>query len=95
MLEAAESPLDLPASSVKDLWLAFCEDCCWTQRWLFWEVLLPSSSQGSSAALWHHSMLACDGWGLLDSTLDPGVVAGWCLSIPQSPGAWLLRGSGQ
>lgn len=62
--------------------------------WQFWEAPFPSSSQRSGAALWHCSKLACDGWGLLDSTLDPGVVAGWYSSIQQSPGAWLLQGSG-
>lgn len=75
MLMAAEGPTSLPASSVRGLWVTLHEGWCWTLAWLFWEALFPSSSQRSSAVLWYHSKLACDGWGLLDSTLDPGVVA--------------------
>lgn len=95
MLAAAEGPTALPASSVRGLWVNLHEGWCWTQGWLFWEALFPPSSQRSIAALWHFGKLVCDGWGLLDRTLDPGVVAGWYLSIQQSPGAWLLQGSGQ
>lgn len=62
MLAAAEALTALPASHVRGLWMTLHEGWCWTQGWLFWEALFSSSSQRSSAALWYHGKLACDGW---------------------------------
>lgn len=83
-------------SSVRGPWVALCEGWCWT-----WVAVFPSSSQRARASLWHHYKLACDGWGLLDSTLDPGEEAGWSLSLQQSvprslapPRQWAVRKEG-
>lgn len=93
MLVGAEGPTALPASGVGVLWLVLSETGA-GRRVAVLGSSVPIFFPEVRCSTVARSKLACDGWGLLDSTLDPGVVAGWYSSIQQSPGAWLLQGSG-